>query len=131
MRRPGEPGGDELKDQVRCALWEVSRADGKRAYEEFVLGFREDLALTADEISHRSTHFYAMLDEIDMDEHQCGRHLLTAVLVQAGQYGKPGPGFFHCARRLGFEIDDERRFWKAELKAVHDEAPGKPCPPAG
>ena len=121
MIRPDDPGWPRLKEQVRQALWQLASSGGRQGYEEF--------ASTIEGVSARSSHFHRMLDEIDRDEDAQQRRLLSAVVARAGRYGMPGEGFFNCARDLGYPVDDPRTFWKAELKRVHDQARGKPCPP--
>ena len=61
--------------------------------------------------------------QICNDEHEAGRPMLTAILVNVR--GIPGPGFFGIARDVG-RLDssdraDERAFWEAEKQAVHNE----------
>ena len=121
MISPEDPGWPELKERVRRALWELASWGGRQGYEEF--------ASTIEGVSARSGHFHRMLDQIDRDEHAQQRCLLSAVVAKAGRYGIPGEGFFNCARDLGYAVDDQRAFWKAELERVHDQARGKPCPP--
>jgi len=47
--------------------------------------------------------------------------LLSAVVVHAGgkRKGIPGPGFFAFAERQGFDVPDERAFWKKEVGKVY------------
>jgi hypothetical protein len=121
MISPEDPGWPELKERVRQELWGLASSGGRQGYEEF--------ASTIEGVSARSSHFHRMLDQIDRDEHAQQRRLLSAVVARAGRYGMPGEGFFICARDLGYAVDDQRAFWKAELEHVHDQASGKPCPP--
>jgi hypothetical protein len=78
----------------------------------------------------RSGHYMSqetgqMLGEISRREHECGRPMLSAVVVRA-QGRRPGPGFFKLARQLGRIPEDAtdeelESFWRAEQEAVYAE----------
>lgn len=63
----------------------------------------------------------AILGEISHHEHESGRPLLTAVVVQKTE-SVPSSGFFELARRIGKleQGADEVVFWRAELDRVYD-----------
>ncbi len=74
---------------------------------------------------HMARETGRMLGAITHRERGCGRPMLTAVVVSAGDK-RPGPGFYGLARQVGgLDIaatkDDEQRFWKEELERVFDE----------
>lgn len=61
-----------------------------------------------------------ILDEINIDENSQGHPMLSA-LVTYKDTGRPGSGFFQCARGLGRLTDnDEEGFWVKEVAAVHN-----------
>jgi len=60
-----------------------------------------------------------LLGEISEDELANGRPMLSAIAI--GVSGKPGPGFYDWARKLGrLASEDEFSFWEEECKAVYD-----------
>lgn len=63
-----------------------------------------------------------ILDEINIDENSQGHPLLSALVIYRDKdIGRPGPGFFQCARGLGkLTNDDEDGFWANEVTAVHN-----------
>ena len=76
---------------------------------------------------HMSRETGAILDEISTDEVRAGRPMLSAVVVRTT--GKPGPGFFRLAAKLGRApgSDADMEFWKREQDAVY-EAWKRPIP---
>ena len=61
-----------------------------------------------------------ILDDINQDERQLGRPMLSAVVVHKASL-KPGQGFFTLARSLGLFVgNDEDKFYIQELRKVHD-----------
>ena len=61
-----------------------------------------------------------ILDEINREEMQMNRPMLSAVVVQKDTL-RPGRGFFNLAQSLGLMADgDEERFYSQELRRVHD-----------
>ena len=69
----------------------------------------------------------AILDEISEDEVRAGRPILGAVVIRTT--GKPGPGFFRLAAKLGRAPggDADMEFWERERNAVY-EAWKRPIP---
>ncbi len=66
-----------------------------------------------------------ILGEISTYEHEQGRPMLTVVVVRKDK-NMPGPLFFNLARELGVQHgDDNRAFFYAELRRVHDCWRGK------
>jgi len=66
---------------------------------------------------------WQLLDKINRQEHEQGRPLLSAVVVQkeGESQGAPGEGFFKLAKDLGvFHGDNKYIFWVSELNAVHN-----------
>jgi len=63
-----------------------------------------------------------LLGEISEDEHNKGRHMLSAIVVTTSRF--PGPGFFNLARNLGklkvTSREEERSLWKKEVSALYD-----------
>lgn len=63
-----------------------------------------------------------ILGEISEDEVQQGRPMLSALVV--GVVGRPSPGFFGLAKRLGRLREDskeaEQQFWEEEKTAVYE-----------
>ena len=61
-----------------------------------------------------------ILDEINIDENSQGHPMLSALVIYK-DIGRPGSGFFQCARGLGrLTDDDEDGFWAKEVTAVHN-----------
>jgi hypothetical protein len=61
-----------------------------------------------------------VLDEMNHAERAAGRPLLSAVVI-AKETGKPGEGFFTCARELKrYAGRDDLAYWVQELRRVHD-----------
>ena len=60
-----------------------------------------------------------MLDRISIFEHQRGRPLLSALVVQAST-GHAGDGFARLCRSLGYEIgaSQELAFWRTQVEEV-------------
>ncbi|MFN8639549.1 MAG: hypothetical protein U0360_08855 [Dehalococcoidia bacterium] len=58
-----------------------------------------------------------VLDELNVREHQAGRPLLSAIVVdRAG--GQPGDGFFDLVKRLRGVAGDRQAIWEAERDVV-------------
>lgn len=57
------------------------------------------------------------LGHVSMYEAERGRPMLTAIVVNE-ETGHPGSGFARLGRHLGFDVDDEDGFWRAELDAA-------------
>ncbi len=74
---------------------------------------------------HMARETGRMLGAITHRECDCGRPMLTAVVVSSGDK-RPGPGFYGLARQMGgldttATRDGERQFWKEELERVYEE----------
>ena len=68
----------------------------------------------------RQTAFHELLREISEAEHNAGRGMLTALVVNKGE-GEPGDGFYELAEELGFDVSDavkESLVWPSELHKV-------------
>ncbi len=69
--------------------------------------------------------FFRMLDDINIEEHENERPMITAVVVHKPSFDKlqmPGDGFFKLALDLG-KWDgkgDRIKFWSDEIKKVWD-----------
>lgn len=78
-----------------------------------LVGLQKTGNLMGAEIGH-------LLGEISEDEHRAGRPLLSSIVVNST--GKPGPGYYRCARDVGrlrgTDTAEERAFWKSEKEAV-------------
>jgi len=62
----------------------------------------------------------AILDDINRQERELGRPMLSAVVVHKDSL-MPGQGFFTLARALGlFAGNDRDKFYIQELRKVHD-----------
>ena len=62
-----------------------------------------------------------ILDEINREEHENGRPLLSVLVVQK-ESGHPGKGFFELARELSKQkpYEENNTFYANELKRVFD-----------
>jgi len=95
-------------------LQETARAQGVITYAELAPLAEVDLNSAADRAA-----LAAILDEINLHEHNEGRPMLSAVVVLAGRQ-TPGAGFFACAQRLDRTVGaDPQAFWAQELAAVY------------
>jgi len=60
-----------------------------------------------------------VLDAINTEEVNEGRPMISSLVIYQKE-GRPGPGFFTCARGLGrLKGKDEDGFWVKEVLAVH------------
>ena len=59
-----------------------------------------------------------LLEEITIEEYKAGRGMLTVVVVHNDGDLLPGIGFFHLARRLGYDVKDRKSFWITEIEKV-------------
>src|SRR3954447_13635131 len=119
---------------VSMAQWERARAEMRDALIDTA---RQKMFITYSDLVARvrslkiPPHSHAlatMLGEISSAEHECGRGMLSA-LVLSKDGGEPGSGFYSLAERLGRDVSDRERFWLAEFNRVHadwavDEASG-------
>ena len=95
-------------------LQEVARAKKVITYTEIgqEFGFKAN-----------DPRLWQILDEINRQEHEAGRPMLSAVVVQKeGEgHGAPGDGFFRLASELSvFRGDNKYIFWVSELNVVHN-----------
>lgn len=102
-----------MHDGIHELLREVAREGRTVHYAE--VGALLDLRMANPR--HRAL-LGLILDDIDRHEASAGRPLLAAVVVRK-DLGRPGRGFFACARALGHAPEDERAFWAATLTRVH------------
>jgi hypothetical protein len=60
-----------------------------------------------------------LLGHISAYEHENGRPLLSALVVQSGTY-QPGNGFAGIGRELGYQIQSgqERAFWRNQVEEI-------------
>lgn len=57
-------------------------------------------------------------------EHSHNRPMLTALVVKQDKKSHaifPGEGFFTCAAKLNYDVEDKEKFWKEQFDAVHRE----------
>jgi len=105
-----------MKEQIREMLMKAAGNNNTISYSEVgeVVGL--DMANHGERSKLANT-----LDEINREEHERGRPLLSAVVVQK-ESGHPGTGFFESARELGKQKPDEDNqvFFANELKRVFD-----------
>lgn len=60
-----------------------------------------------------------ILDEINLYEHENNRPMLSSVVIRQ-DINLPGDGYFDCARRLEYRVNDPVVFWANELIKVHN-----------
>jgi hypothetical protein len=61
-----------------------------------------------------------ILDEINIDEVSQGYPMISSLVIYKDN-GRPGPGYFNCARGLNkLRDNDEDGFWAKEVAAVHN-----------
>lgn len=95
-------------------LQQTAREAGTITYAELAPLAEVDLSRADDRAA-----LAAILDEINLHEHNEGRPMLSAEVVLAGRQ-TPGAGFFVCAQRLGRVVGpDPQGFWQDELAAVY------------
>ena len=88
-------------------------------------GIAPSLGLDMSQVADRR-EIGQMLDAINRVEHDAGRPLLSAVVVQT-ETNMPGEGFFPMAERLGYEVgDDWQAFWAQEVARVYSYWAGRP-----
>jgi len=99
---------------VYLELIQAARYRGTITYQDVasIMGLPSTGAYMAREVGH-------LVGSISEDEHNHGRPLLSAIVVNA--QGKVGSGFYELARRLGKlpEDGDELAFWEAEKAAIY------------
>jgi len=103
-----------MHEAIYEKLKEVARAKRLITYTEI----GENVGLRAND-----PQLWQLLDKINRQEHEQGRPMLSAVVVQkeGESYGAPGDGFFKLAKDLSvFKGDNKYIFWVSELNAVHN-----------
>ena len=103
-----------MREKIYEELKKVARAKKLITYSDI----GKKVGLRANDLE-----LWQMLDQINRQEHEQGRPMLSAVVVQkeGETYGAPGDGFFKLARDLGvFRGDNKYIFWVSELNVVHN-----------
>jgi len=100
---------------IRQKLIIVARQKGMRTYTEVGNWVGLDMSWEPARIQ-----IAQLLDTVNEDEVNQGHPMLSALVIYKDE-GRPGSGFFKCARGLGKLIGyDEDVFWANEVKAVHE-----------
>ena len=105
---------EDKQDTLRQILIEAAKDEKLLHYGELAPLFGLDMGQAADrgEIGR-------ILDAVNRVEHDAGRPLLSAVVVQVST-NLPGAGFFLMAKRLSYEVGQDRQaFWVHELNRVY------------
>lgn len=113
----------EVKDKYRgrtiyfhvfAELVRAAQYRGVTTYQDvaIIMGLRTTGA-------HMGAETGYILGEISEDEVRAGRPMLSAVAV--GVSGKPGPGFYSLAHRLGFldSPEENLNFWEQEREKAY------------
>jgi len=109
--------GTQTYSLIYCRLLKAARKKESVPYEEIgqIMGLEAHGGM-AKEIGQ-------LLGEINEDEHNNGRPMLSAVAVEPTTR-MPGEGFFQFAKELGRfdgETDeDKREFWRDEIQRVYE-----------
>jgi hypothetical protein len=109
--------GTQTYSLVYCRLLNAAREKESVPYEEIgqIMGLEAHLGM-AKEIGQ-------LLGEINEDEHNNGRPMLSAVAVEPTTR-MPGEGFFQFAKELskfdGETEEDKREFWRDEIQRVYE-----------
>ncbi len=107
--------GERVYQRVFAELVRAAEYQGVTTYQDIavIMG----LPLTG---NHMQRETGQILGEISEDEVEADRPMLSAVAV--GKNGRPGRGFYACAKGLGLvrtEAEDEA-FWKRQKLALYD-----------
>jgi hypothetical protein len=109
--------GTQTYSLVYCKLLNAARKKESVPYEKIgqIMGLEAHMGM-AKEIGQ-------LLGEINEDEHNNGRPMLSAVAVEATTK-MPGEGFFQFAKELnkfdGETEEDRREFWRGEILRVYE-----------
>ena len=109
--------GTQTYSLVYCKLLSAAGKKESVPYKEIgqIMGLETDAGM-AKEIGQ-------LLGEINEDEHNNGRPLLSAVAVESTTR-MPGEGFFQFAKQLrkfdGETDEDKREFWRDEIQRVYE-----------
>ncbi len=110
--------GLRVYDEVYAKLVETARKGKRINYAEI----GEIMRITT-RGSAMARKVGQILDEINEDEHNNGRPMISAVVVNK-QCGIPGAGFYNLARKLrklkGVSDLEELEFWLKEVRTVFD-----------
>ena len=114
---PDKYRGTQTYSLVYCRLIDAARKKEGVSYEE--ISEIMDLETGAD----ISTDIGHLLGEINEDEYNRGRPMLSAVAVEPTTK-MPGEGFFRFAKKLdkfdGEAEEDKREFWRDEIQRVYE-----------
>lgn len=114
---PDKYRGTQTYSLVYCKLLNAARKKESVPYEE--IGQIMDL----DAQAGMAKEIGRLLGEINEDEHNNGRPLLSAVAVEPATR-MPGDGFFQFAKELkkfdGETEEDKREFWREEIQRVYE-----------
>lgn len=114
---PDKYRGSRAYSLVYCRLIDAARKIEAVSYERIaeIMGLEPGLYMVQ-EIGH-------LLGEINEDEHNNGRPMLSAVAVNP-DIKMPGEGFFKLANKLqkfhGTTVEDKRTFWREEIQKVYE-----------
>ena len=114
---PDKYRGTQTYSLVYCKLLNAARKKESVPYEEIgqIMGLDTQAGM-AKKIGR-------LLGEINEDEHNNGRPLLSAVAVEPATR-MPGDGFFQFAKELkkfdGETEEDKREFWREEIQRVYE-----------
>lgn len=109
--------GTQTYSLVYCKLLNAARKKESVAYEEIakIMGLEAHAGM-AQKIGQ-------LLGEINAEEHNNGRPMLSAVAVKP-ETRMPGEGFFQFAKELrkfdGETDEDKREFWRDEIQRVYE-----------
>jgi hypothetical protein len=78
--------------------------------------------LTSIQIGPHDNAMGAMLGQISEEEDECGRGMLSVIVVHKEGDRKPGGGFYELAVELGRDVTDRDRMWIDELNRVFAES---------
>jgi len=106
---------EEKAETIRQHLVQVARQKGIKTYTE--VGNWVGLDMSWEPARIQIAQLLDMINENEINEE---RPMISALVVHK-EDGRPGVGFFQCARGLGkFAGNDEDGFWANEVKAVHE-----------
>jgi len=106
---------EDKAETIRNKLIEVANHKGMKTYTEVGNWVGLDMSWEVARIQ-----IAQLLDSINEDEISQGHPMLSALVIYKDE-GRPGPGFFNCARGLGKLVgNDEDGFWAKEVTAVHE-----------
>ena len=110
--------GTRIYSLVYCRLLEAAREKEAVSYEEIatLMGLEPG--------NHTAQHIGHLLREINEDEHDNGRPMLSAVAVEPSTK-MPGEGFFRLASQFnkyhGTTDEEKRDFWREEIQNVFEQ----------